>query len=683
MAQHLLRQPHPHGIDLLRNRDPKTVLGPFDGKVGAFAEIGGRHYFITSNTDYVPALPSLQLPHAVFLRSDMRYGTDDPMLWPQQFTQRYCHMPAIAQRGARPELQVMWWNPSPDEFEVGSAVTRSLGRLKYKYLSQFLPPINELIQRCKTLRNSSPKLVSPLFGELIQNILIWFEQLQTLPTTFPKMLFAVTSLQRAFLELDALYEYMTIYKPRIDNYLASAPAGTAVAQCVGAFTTVPTVAQQLWAAHLPFWFMRPVEVFDLENIWTVVTLREPMFGLADPNAHGVGAPPTLYTGNSTEHKIAAINRAAAHTPWYYDPFETTFDSVDTRSRSPSPAPVPIASTSQHPVAAPKKQQKQQPRTREQRGNNSEARFKPYPSNSPAKNALKPKGPAKIERDKFSALQIPEMPPSIACMADALALVDRQAPLSTSNPADTRYVLPEPALLVNTSPLRRRKFVHHWKLLVDGFIYMLTQRRPLVLTSQEWRDILEGLLTKRGKPGTRTYRRSEKLETVLRPELDAFDIGSFELFPVPDEELPEFSLETIQETVWEVAETSFRFEFLALDKRASGKDRLNEVKGCFAGHMLVGVPLAMSKCGWASTTLEERHRYAWRTATLMLDWTTKAPRPNIIRRVSERLPWSPSQMQELETAVCRYYTQAFFEYFGRPAVVPLRLDHDVENEDGQL
>ncbi|KAJ7429432.1 hypothetical protein B0H11DRAFT_2265750 [Mycena galericulata] len=525
----------------------------------------------------------------------MRYGTDDPMLWPQQFTQRYCHMPAIAQRGARPELQVMWWNPSPDEFEVGSAVTRSLGRLKYKYLSQFLPPINELIQRCKTLRNSSPKLVSPLFGELIQNILIWFEQLQTLPTTFPKMLFAVTSLQRAFLELDALYEYMTIYKPRIDNYLASAPAGTAVAQCVGAFTNSADGRAAAVGPHTcHFGSCDQVEVFDLENIWTVVTLREPMFGLADPNAHGVGAPPTLYTGNSTEHKIAAINRAAAHTPWYYDPFETTFDSVDTRSRSPSPAPVPIASTSQHPVAAPKKQQKQQPRTREQRGNNSEARFKPYPSNSPAKNALKPKGPAKIERDKFSALQIPEMPPSIACMADALALVDRQAPLSTSNPADTRYVLPEPALLVNTSPCAAANLFTNWKLLVDGFIYMLTQRRPLVLTSQEWRDILEGLLTKRGKPGTRTYRRSEKLETVLRPELDAFDIGSFELFPVPDEELPEFSLETIQETVWEVAETSFRFEFLALDKRASGKDRLNEGERLLCGTYV----------GWGATGDEQ-------------------------------------------------------------------------------
>ncbi|KAJ6610920.1 hypothetical protein B0H10DRAFT_2290209 [Mycena sp. CBHHK59/15] len=427
---------------------------------------------------------------------------------------------------------------------------------------------------------------------------------------------------------------MTIYKPCINNYLASAPAGTAVVQCVGAFTTVPTVAQQLWAARLPFWFLQPVEVFDSENIWTVVALRDPMFGLSDPNAHGIGAPPVLYTGNSTEHKIAAINRAAAHTPWYYDPFETTFEPTDTHSRSPSPDSMSVASTSRHPVAAANIQQQQQPRFRPPgRASKQEPRFKPCTCSIARSDQLtgqkapKPKGPAKIERDKFSALQIPEMPH------------------------------PSPA------------WPMHWL----SWIELTGMARHTGGTFDQARQAqLQNIPAEQ-----------EARESVLRLALDTFDVGSFKLFPVPDEELPEFSLEMIREIVWEVAETSFRFEFCALDRRASGKDRLNEVKGCFAGHMLVGVPLAMSKCGWASTMLEECHCYARRTAILMLDWTTKSPRPDIIRRVSKRLPWSPSQMQELETAVFRYYTQAFWEYFGRPAVVPLRLDHAMEKEDGQL
>lgn len=333
MAQQSLKETHPHGVDLLRNRDPGSPLGPFDGKVAAWARIGAQHFFITTNAGYVPAVPSLQLPHAVYLRSDMRYGTDDPTLWPQQWTAQYCHLPLIAQKGTRPDIDVMWWDFSRNDFQVGSALTRGLGRLQSGFFSRFLPPVNKLVAQCKELRRTSPALTTSLFGELIQHLLMLLEQLQTLPTTYPKMLFAVTSMQRAFLELDALYNYMTVYKQRMNDYMAPHPTDTAVAQFVGAFTTVPTVAQQLWAARVPVWFLRPYEVFDKENILAIVPLREPMFSLPDPDAHGEGAPPALYCGNSTQDKISAIQRAARHTPWYHDPFETNF----TRAPSPTPA----------------------------------------------------------------------------------------------------------------------------------------------------------------------------------------------------------------------------------------------------------------------------------------------------------------------------------------------------------
>ncbi|KAJ7624170.1 hypothetical protein B0H17DRAFT_1218940 [Mycena rosella] len=125
-----------------------------------------------------------------------RYGTDDHTLWPQQWTARYCHLSVIAKKGSRADIDVMWWDPSPADFIVGSAVTRGLGWLQHRHISQFLPPINDLIERCKELRRTSPTPISPLFGELINNILMWTEQLQTLPSTYIKMVFAVTSLQR-------------------------------------------------------------------------------------------------------------------------------------------------------------------------------------------------------------------------------------------------------------------------------------------------------------------------------------------------------------------------------------------------------------------------------------------------------------------------------------------------------
>ncbi|KAJ7145657.1 hypothetical protein C8R44DRAFT_723582 [Mycena epipterygia] len=669
-------------MDLLRNRDVRTPLGPFDGQVAALANLGAEQYFITTNTEYVPTLPSLQLPHALFLRSDMRYGTDDPVIWPQQWTADYCHLPVIAKPGSRPEFAIMWWDPSPVDFIVGSAVTRGLGRLRNSKISEFLPPINELVARCKELGRKTAAPLSPLFGQLMNNILLWTEQLQTLPTTYTKMVFAVTSLQRAFLELDALYNYMTIYKPRIDNYMRAPPAATPVTQCVGAFTSVPSVAQQLWVARLPFWFLRPTYVFDAENILAVVSLEKPAFSVPDKPA--VEAPPIVYSGNSTVAKIAAITRAAVQTPWYRDPF----DIPDSRPRSLSPPPAaqpsaaiasssrPVASSS-HPA---KHSNNQRERSSNQQPPSKDTRFRPYPSKSKAPA----KAPTKTARDKFQALAVPEMPPSIPAWADALARVDQSVTPFTADPADRRYVLPEPALFLNTTADRRRLYLHHWNLLGDGFLYMLSQPEHVqLLSAQEWRDVLQGLMTKRGAPGSRSFRRSAALEDRIRPALRASDVPSIEGFPVPAQSVPDFSIEQAQEIVWQVAETSFRFEFCSLDRRASGKHRLAEVLECFAGHMLIGAPLEISKVGWAATAIEDRHRYAMRTARLMLDWTTKTPRPNIIRRVAERLSWSPLDMQALETAVCSYYTQAFWEYFGRAAVVPMRLIHVLETDDGQL
>ena len=294
-----------------------------------------------------------------------------------------------------------------------------------------------------------------------------------------------------------------------------------------------------------------------------------------------------------------------------------------------------------------------------------------------------KGPAKLERDKFVVLNVEGMPPTIVCMADALAKVDRAVVPYSSTGADKRYVLPEPALLVNSTPERRRKFLHHWSLVRDGFIYTLAQPGPQLLSAQEWRDVLEGLLTKHGHQNSRSYRRSGALEDYIRPALEACNISSLQGLPMPDHLVPEISLAQTWETVWQVAEVSFRYEFCSLDRRASGKDRFDDVKQCWAGRMLVGVPLEMGKLGWASTALEERHRYVKRTANLMLAWTTKTPLPHIIRHAADRHHWPPAQMEELETAVCCHYTQAFWEYFGRAAVVPMRLDHDLEKEEGEV
>ncbi|KAJ6616815.1 hypothetical protein B0H10DRAFT_2219152 [Mycena sp. CBHHK59/15] len=540
---------------------------------------------------------------------------------------------------------------------------RGLRRLNRKKFSPFLPLITDIVARCKELRQKSPALAIPLFGQLIRHLLMLLEQLETLPTTYTKMLFTVTSLQCAFLELDALYIYMTVYKERIDNYLAAAVEVTHPGQFVGAFTTVPSVAQQLFSAGIPFWFIRGYEVFDQENILGVVPLMQPSFGLADPDAHAVGAPPVLYTGNSTLDKIAAIQHAACQTPWYTDPFETGFtctsDAAPMDNSRPVTPPFPVSSgttSTSRSVAPPLAVSSGSAQV--QSNQQQQSRYKPDLPKGLSPKAQKPT--TKAARDKFTVLTVPGMLLCAASMADALARVDRSVTPYSSDGVDRRYVFPEPALLINSSEDRCRKFLHHWSLLADGFIYGLTQNQP-----------------------HRSGGTSSSLEDRIRPALDASNVASIEGFPVPLQDLPHFSLEQTREIVWQVAETGFRFEFCALDRRASGQDHFDQARACFAGHMLVGVPLTMSKQGWAAATLEERHRYVGRTACLMLNWTTKSARPDIIRHIKVYSEWSPTDMECLETAVCQYYMQAFWEYFGRATVLPMRLEHELEKEDGEI
>ncbi|KAJ7746140.1 hypothetical protein DFH07DRAFT_748528 [Mycena maculata] len=673
-------------MDLLRNRDPKVALGSFDGKVAVLATLQGENYFITTNTDYVPALPSLQLPHALFLWSDMRYGTDDPTLWPQQYTAHFCHLPAIAKKGARPEPDMMWWNPSPEDFVVQSAVTRKLGRPRNRH--QFLPFVNKLVALCRNLRRTSGTPISPLFGELVQNIPMLIEQLQTLASTYTKTVFAVTSLQRACLKLDALYNYITVYKPRMENYLSTPPdsAHTPVVQCIGTFTSIPAIAQQLWSARLPFWFLRPTFVFDCENRLSVVALDEPRFNV--PDTLDDEAPPGVYSANSTEEKIAAIHSAVVRTLWYRDPFGTTDSRPPLQPTLSQAARVKFrAHTTSTRITSHVCLSWQMYVLHKLYLNFTDPSKPPGKAQvkGPATTELPAKGPTKTDWDKFQYLNIPEMPPSIAPWADALAQVNKSVAPFTSDPADRQYVFPEPALLVNTMHEPQHKFLHHWTLLRDGFAYILSQpEHSQLLSTQEWRDILEGHMTKRGHPDSKTYRRSAQLEDRKHPALQACNITSAEGFPVPPQSLPEFSVAQTRQIVWEVGETNFQFEFCALDRRASMKHRLDDIKTCFAGRMLIGAPLEMSKDGFALEKIEQRHRYFVWAATLMLDWNTKSPRPHLITRgFVEHSNWTPSQMEGLETVVCQYYMQAFWEHFGRAAVIPLRLDNDVEKEEGEI
>jgi hypothetical protein len=81
-------------------------------------------------------------------------------------------------------------------------------------------------------------------------------------------------------------------------------------------------------------------------------------------------------------------------------------------------------------------------------------------------------------------------------------------------------------------------LHHYQLMRDALMYRLgdlNDSHPL--TVQEWRDILQGKVSKQGKMGTRVEARSASIEAVLGPAMRACGIDQYHVFPVDLRDAP--------------------------------------------------------------------------------------------------------------------------------------------------
>ncbi|KAJ7821421.1 hypothetical protein B0H13DRAFT_2682014 [Mycena leptocephala] len=625
-----------YGVNLLRNHNDQIRLGPFDGRVSAIIELSGSPFFVTSNASYIPALPQ-GASDALLLRKDMRYGPDDPTLWPQQYSSDFCHLGAIPRKPStereREALGVMWWDPDPKDFECpesGQTLTHGLGKLSYAQCQRLAQAVDALLEEYTAYVNTvPPSTVPPLMPQLSLFLRLGLERLQSLPSTYVRAVINVTNVQRSYLELKGMISYMTVYKPRIEDP-----------------STEPGLPDDCVA-------------FRYENILSVVTPLDPAGMIELEAAHGF---PPVPVGTDMEKRMRSLHLCTQSVPWYKNPF----------SAIPAPSFDP-----NHQRATSKIDEPPVPAFREPSKRKNE-RSTPYAQ--PRNRAARSHGIPKTERDKFILFDSPDMPPGIASWERALSQVDRSLPSQCGPHQQNRYVFPEPALLLSAADDgRRRVIIHHYQLMRDALMYHLgdASDHPYPLKSQEWRDILHGKITRQGKPGTRAEARSASIETVLGSAMRVCGIDKFRDFPVDPCDAPRTTHNRTMELVWETAEINFRFELLALDARASGLDRSDECRLCFPGTaLLVGFDIGESKMGFASLSSKERLPYVLHLAGLMLDWQPR-PRPTEITSYFERQQpeHSTEEIDKLEHAVAGYYTQCFYELFGRAAVVPMRLRHE--------
>jgi hypothetical protein len=127
-------------------------------------------------------------------------------------------------------------------------------------------------------------------------------------------------------------------------------------------------------------------------------------------------------------------------------------------------------------------------------------------------------------------------------------------------------------------------------------------------------------------------------------------------------------------LWRLSELNFRFELLALHKHAgtAGRDAFDsdqDVRNALQLNSLQAVDMAMAVEGFHSSDWRSCLPSLLRIALLMRAWSGDKPLP--ILHDQPLAEYSECDTAVLEDVVAWSYTNTFFVFFGRAAVIPQR------------
>jgi hypothetical protein len=279
------------------------------------------------------------------------------------------------------------------------------------------------------------------------------------------------------------------------------------------------------------------------------------------------------------------------------------------------------------------------------------------------------------RNKFQSItDLPIAPLSLPAWSSALAAVDDDASRVDQryrSPNDRKYVFPEPGIFLGANPIRRGKYLLTWQAMEPVCIHRLLSSTAPPLSNQEWRDILIGSLDSKSSDSS-SAKAQEHARRLLGSAIDDLSLNSTD--PAAPPPLPVTDLEA-RAMIWRLSELNFRFELLALNKRAgpAGRDEFEcdqAVRDALLLTSLQAVDMDSSKQGFRSSHWRSRLPHLLNLATLMRDWSGDKPLPLL-----QDIPiddYNELNTGVLEDAVARFYTDSFFIFFGRAAVIPTCL-----------
>ncbi|KAK6985127.1 hypothetical protein R3P38DRAFT_3230787 [Favolaschia claudopus] len=640
------------GYDLLQFRDIPRSLGPFDGNVAAFVRLEGILHFITTNATYVPRPPShLDRP---CLRRDMRWGPDDPTLWPQLHSEVYCHLGSIPRRPQTSASisDIMWWSPSSDDFVSPNSdrtLTLGLGKLDQTKITEITQAVRSLLKLCTRyleFASSDDIKSTAILKRLVDSLNLALDRLRSIPATYERLVSDVANIQRTYLEVSGFLDYMILFRPWMhESDRRGGCPGPDVGDRIGVFTKDPAIAQRYHRARLPYWLIRPLTSVTLDGvkILRVVALLEPgdflELGRADRFC-------VLPTGLTVEERVGNLHAQTTVLPWYRNPYKPQPSSLPSQTIYPEPS-----------------FQSSRPSARAKHTNNkSKLRLHPYMREQNKSD----------ERDKYSHFDHEYMADPIPSWASALAAVDRSQQSHHTSPSRNQYAFPESALLANST--QRDLYFRSYQHIRDALLYRIgdVDAPPDPLSPAEWRQVLRGNWSPQGAAKRTTRKLTDSIHRLLGPALKACGIDPGMGLEIKQETKIAVTVDEAKQITWELAEMNFRTDLCALDELACSENRHEECLACFPSGGLIP-DASEAATGFAADSPFERLPNLLSLAKLMSGWRTDTPRPKELdSSMSPSFYSTPQAITELEEAVAKYYTQTFFEFHGRAAVVPLRF-----------
>ena len=209
----------------------------------------------------------------------------------------------------------------------------------------------------------------------------------------------------------------------------------------------------------------------------------------------------------------------------------------------------------------------------------------------------------------------------------------------------------------------------WRAIEPACIHRLLSSTAAPLSNQQWRDILVGSLEFKSSDST-CANAQKQARLLLGSAIDDLHLNSMD----PETSLPLNDPEA-QAMLWRLSELNFRFELLALHKRAgpAGCDAVEydqAVRDALQLTSLQAVDMTTSVEGFRSKDWRSRLPSLLQLATLMRAWSGEKPLPLLKDKPLDE--YNECDTGVLEDAVARFYTDMFFIYFGRAAVIPTRL-----------